>query len=98
MAQELSRNLKIVSEPKALYRTRATRDQTGLNRPERIENMRGAFVVAPSARLKDLSILLVDDVTTTGATAREAALALGAGGAKKIFLAVAAVAGEDFQQ
>ncbi|MFA5891206.1 MAG: ComF family protein [Actinomycetota bacterium] len=56
-----------------LRKTRETRDQAGLGRLERRENLRGAFAaVARPPR----SLLLVDDVMTTGATAAECARAL----------------------
>ena len=58
----------------------------------RIKNVRGAFAVDDSDNiLKDLKILLVDDVTTTGATLRENARVLNKAGVGKITAAVAAV-------
>ncbi len=57
-----------------LRRTRATRQQVGLDRPARESNLRGAFVAAKSAR--GLRVCLIDDVLTTGATAAAGARAL----------------------
>jgi len=56
----------------------------GLPAPERVHNVRGAFVpeADPSGTLRHSDVLLVDDVLTTGATVSEAArclLAVGAG-------------------
>lgn len=52
--------------------------QADLPRAERERNLRGAFMVEPSqrARVQGRRVALVDDVLTTGATAREATLAL----------------------
>ena len=76
---------------KALVRTRETEQQAGLNREERLKNLRGAFAVRPPGRwqpkmdLKGCSILLVDDVFTTGATTSECARVLRReGGAEKV--------------
>lgn len=58
--------------PDGLQRIRATPQQTGLTRAQREDNVRGAFRVHPKheATLKGRSILLVDDVLTTGSTLR----------------------------
>jgi predicted amidophosphoribosyltransferase len=67
-----------------LVRTRDTRPQVGLSGAERLENVHGAFVGSPEAGGK--RILLVDDVATTGATAKDAARALKAAGAISVGL------------
>lgn len=72
----------------ALVRTRATLRQVGRTEREREENVRGAF--AAGRRLDGARVLLVDDVVTTGATARAAAQALRDAGATQVdVLAVA---------
>jgi len=75
-----------------LIRIRHTGQQVGLSRTQRIENVRRAFALRRSARIEGAYILLVDDVTTTGATADEAARTLLRGGASKVLLAVVAKA------
>jgi ComF family protein len=69
-----------------LTRKRATKTQTTLSRKDRKKNMAGAFAL--SAGKKDLvkgkSLVLVDDVVTTGATTAQCALALLEAGAKKV--------------
>ncbi|MFP1680150.1 ComF family protein [Alloalcanivorax sp. C16-2] len=65
-----------------LTRTRATHHQQGSGRAERVRNLRHAFRADSHARGR--RVLLVDDVMTTGASARAAARALGEAGAKEV--------------
>lgn len=55
-----------------LLRTRHTLPQVHLPRSRRVENVRGAFAARSPAALEGANVLLVDDVTTTGATVAEA--------------------------
>ena len=71
-----------------LARTRNTPPQIHLPRTRRLENVRGAFAVRSEASVAGTSLLLVDDVTTTGATAEEAARTLLRAGAAHVRLAV----------
>ncbi len=64
--------------PKALRRTRATKQQTRLSRSERLSNVRDAFA-SDEETIRGCHVILVDDVTTTGATLAAAAHALGGG-------------------
>jgi len=75
-----------------LIRTRNTPEQVHLPRSRRAENVRGAFATTGGSAIRGANVLLVDDVTTTGATAGEAAKALLAGGASSVTLAVIAKA------
>ncbi len=59
-------------------------NQTGLNKKERILNMRGAFFVDSLSNLKPLPFILLDDVMTTGATLNEAARTLKNAGVKEV--------------
>ena len=69
-----------------LIRHRATRQQVGLTRIERKKNVAGAFRVTAAgiASVKGKSVLLVDDVITTGATIGAAARALKRAGAARV--------------
>jgi ComF family protein len=98
IAEELQNELNIPIDPHVLIRVRRTKAQTGLNREQRKNNMRGAFRINPRADLEKKRIILVDDVTTSGATASEAARILKEGGAREIQLAVLAIAGHDIQE
>jgi len=65
-----------------LQRTRYTNSQTRLSRSERKANMKNAFSV--NVDVKDKSVLLIDDVITTGATLNECARILKNGGARRV--------------
>ena len=73
-----------------LVRTRATVSQIGLTRPQRAENIRGAFRVEHREKVAGQSILLVDDVLTTGTTASECARVLRKAGADRVWVATVA--------
>lgn len=77
-----------------LLRTRNTPSQTALTLHEREANVRGAFRVAKrrESLLRGTSVVLVDDVMTTGATLIGCAGALRAAGAARVIVATVAVA------
>lgn len=77
LARHLSLLFKVPLAPRgAVVRVRATPSQTRLGREERAENIRGAFEVRIPELFAGRSLLLVDDVFTTGATLNEVAGAL----------------------
>lgn len=93
IAREISRRLEIPLRSDLLYNVRKTKQQAKLPAAEREANVRGAFAVDDDEGIiKGKRIILVDDVTTTGATLRENARMLKLAGARKIFGAVAATA------
>jgi len=67
-----------------LKRTRYTSTQTKLDRAERMENLRGAFRVRQTARVKERHLVLVDDVFTTGSTVEECTRVLLHAGASSV--------------
>ncbi len=75
---------KIAGDGRTVKRVRKTPAQTGLDRAARTTNIRRAFACGPSACLAGKTVLLIDDVCTTGATANECARALRSGGAEKV--------------
>ena len=83
LAREVARGRGTFA-PGVLRRSRATASQTALGRRARMENVRGAFTVSPRARLGGRSILLVDDVLTSGATASECTRVLLDAGARLV--------------
>lgn len=75
---------------KILVRRRETRSQVGLDREARIQNMSGAFKVIAPERVKDRTLIVVDDVMTTGTTVSECARVLKRAGASKVYAATVA--------
>jgi len=73
-----------------LLRQRATETQAGLNPHERRRNVRGAFAVSDPVRVAAQNVLIIDDILTTGATARAAARALVEAGAASVWVATLA--------
>jgi ComF family protein len=67
-----------------LLRVRPTRPQVELCEAERIKNVAGAFALCQPSLLVDKSLLLVDDVFTTGATMHECASVLKGAGARRV--------------
>ncbi len=69
---------------------RHSTEQKRLTAAERAANILGSFQLKPDATVKKRSILLVDDVMTTGSTLCEAVRILKAAGAKEVFAVCAA--------
>lgn len=86
LARLMARQTDAVMVPDALIRTRRTATQTRLSRSERRRNVRGAFAVRRSrgSLVAGRSVLLVDDVMTTGATVSACARALRRAGAARV--------------
>jgi ComF family protein len=76
--------------PAILERQRATPSQAGLSPRQRRENLRGAFFVSRPQQLRSAHVLLIDDIYTTGATARACTKALLAAGAETVWVATLA--------
>ncbi len=93
LANIVARELNLPIIKNALARTKETKPQTSMHGlSSRRENLENAFW-ADAAQIKDKNILLIDDVTTTGATLYSASKALKFAGAKKIYALVSAKAG-----
>lgn len=78
---------------RALCRTRATGHQARRSRGARLTALDGAFAAAGLARLGGRAVVLLDDVVTTGATARACIAALREAGAEVIGVLAACAAG-----
>lgn len=82
LAKSLSKLKKIPLDTRALIRTRATKSQMELSASERHENVKDAF--ACCRPVTGQTVLLIDDVCTTGSTLDYCATALKANGAKTV--------------
>lgn len=81
----LSESLGIPVLPDALFRKRYTQTQTGKSGEERQKNVEKAFGMKRPERIQDMSVLLVDDVATTGSTINSCAGVLREAGARDVW-------------
>lgn len=97
LAEPLARAMNLPCPENFLVRTRNTSQQSRFIDPNlRCENVRDAFTVPDSADVSGLSILLLDDVSTTGSTLHEAAWTLYRNGARHVAgIAAASGRGDD---
>ncbi|HHX23672.1 MAG TPA: ComF family protein, partial [Thermoanaerobacterales bacterium] len=75
----------------ALFKIKETLPQRELTRYKRQQNLKNAFEINQNVNIKGKTILIVDDIYTTGATIDECAKVLIKNGAKKVYSATIAV-------
>ena len=68
-----------------LIKIKDTEPQSSLNREKRFLNIRGVFAPAKDAQLSGENIILIDDITTTGATMEEACRVIKKAGTKSVW-------------
>ena len=90
LAEALARHLRLPCQPRWLRRVRPTPFQSRQSAADRRQNLREAFQSPSRTLLPGRTVLLVDDVLTSGATASEAARVLRAAGAERVLVAVLA--------
>jgi ComF family protein len=78
LARALARITGLAVDPLLVSRVKRTRQQVGLSADQRQRNVAGAFAVRPdaAARLRGRSVVIVDDVITTGSTVKAVTRAL----------------------
>jgi competence protein ComFC len=86
LGENLGKEFNMRVRTDVLKRVRATKTQTSLQDSQRLSNVKGSFCVTKPDSLNGKSVLMVDDVLTTGATCSEAALALKNAGAYKVIV------------
>jgi ComF family protein len=93
LGREISRLSGVPFDPFILAKTKNTPTQVGSSAAQRAANVAGAFAVPPALRdrVAGRSIIVVDDVITTGATVSACARALRAAGARQIDVLAAAM-------
>jgi ComF family protein len=74
----------------ALERIRYTTTQTAFDRVDRMENLHNAFRLRKKVSVRELRVLLVDDILTTGSTLSECARVLREAGALSVYAVTAA--------
>jgi ComF family protein len=93
IAQIFCENFKLQLECNSLFRNKNTPPQSSIkDGKKRKTNVKGCFSVINIENIKNKNIILIDDVTTSGATFYEATLALKSAGAKKIIALAGAMA------
>jgi ComF family protein len=84
LSERFSKRTKLAHKPRALQRIRRTDQQALLEPDQRRQNVKDAFI-ADATQVKDMKIVLIDDVLTTGATMSECARVLLEAGASEVF-------------
>jgi ComF family protein len=83
LARDLAKACELEFSFESLSKIKDTRPQFDLDRRERLVNEIGAY---EARGVKNLTVLLIDDIYTTGSTAREASKALMIAGAKEVYV------------
>jgi ComF family protein len=86
LARQMSGAYGIAADPFVLRRIKETPPQTQLNEEERRRNVRGAFALAEGRSLRGKTVLLTDDVYTSGATVNECSRTLKRSGVDRVFV------------
>lgn len=84
-------NLHILGKD-VVVRNRNTKTQTGFSLEKRRRNIEGAFEVQDAEKVKEVLVVIIDDVFTTGATTFEMSGTLNKAGCKDIMIATVAQA------
>ncbi len=84
LCERIIKDINIPYKKDILKRVVNNKSQTNLSREERMENVKGIFKVCEPEKINDKTILIIDDVLTTGATINECSKTLVENGAKEI--------------
>lgn len=95
LSRELSKLVNIPTNTEIVGRVKDTVSQTKLTFKERQENLNGAFKILNRTKVKDKSLILIDDVLTTGSTVSHCAEVLKRAGAKAVYVLTVATTDSD---
>lgn len=87
LAMRLGKRLAVPVENHLLIRTRKTTAQYGLSAADRLKNLQQAFAVRPGTEIPE-SVLLIDDIYTTGSTAEACTRVLKTAGVSRVYVLV----------
>ena len=90
LAREISRRIDRRLDSRSLGRKGSPRRQSSLTEIERRENVKGTFLVRRPEWIRGRTVLLVDDILTTGSTVSAAAEALKSSGTSRVLVATLA--------
>ncbi len=85
LSEPVAKKFKIKYDNRNLFRRKRTKPQVKLNKEERLINISEAFAVRDPDFFSGKSVLIIDDVSTTGETINQCAKVLRQSGAKNIF-------------
>ena len=86
VARELAKHWSLPVSLDSIRRVRRTRPLKGLNHNQRRKAVAGAFQIAAAEEVRDRTVILIDDVLTSGSTAEACAKALRKAGARRVEL------------
>ena len=92
LAEEIARHFQLPVSRDNLIRVRHTQNQARIAVKNRWTNLQGAFRIQHSFQFLEKSVLLVDDLFTTGTTVSEAARVLKEAGARRVDVLTVALA------
>ncbi len=84
VANEIAKQMELPFEKNVLIKTKNTKVQSTLTKTQRIENVKNAFFVTDTTKVKDKKVVLIDDIYTTGCTVNECSKVLKQAGAREI--------------
>ncbi|MBO5413213.1 MAG: ComF family protein [Clostridia bacterium] len=84
LAKEIAKQMELHFEKELLIKIKNTKVQSTLTKTQRAENVKNAFFVADTTKVKGKKIILIDDIYTTGSTVNECSKVLKKAGAKEI--------------
>ena len=86
IAREISKRANIELVTNCLYKEKNNVPQSTLNKEDRIENVKNAYIIKNSKIIKDKRVIIFDDIYTTGSTVNECSKLLKQNNVKKILV------------